>query len=85
MRSWEGCCKGSRNYKEKEEGEGGGGQGGQGGQAGQAVQGGGGDPHVGSTAEEDLKGCGHSFTDSWLARLEKNIRKWLQRLIWVNP
>ena len=28
-----------------------------------------------SALEEDLKGCGHSFTDSWLARLEKNIRK----------
>ena len=39
-----------------------------------------------SALEEDLKGRGHSFTDSWLARLEKNIRKWLQqRLIWVNP
>ena len=38
-----------------------------------------------SALEEDLKGRGHSFTDSWLARLAKNIRKWLQRLIWVNP
>ena len=39
-----------------------------------------------SALEEDLKGRGHSFTDSWLARLAKKFRKWLQqRLIWVNP
>ena len=31
--------------------------------------------------EEDLKGSEHSFTDSRLIRLAKNIIKWLQRLI----